>query len=126
MMMNNFDYTNTNPLSKHEEDCVIRAINYALDLDYYVVKNKLWLTAELHDCEELCVCCYEKLLQDVYHLKRLDCFKGKTIKEFCKNNPNGIFIIRVEGHLTCVDNGIIKDIWNCEKEKIDIVWQVDF
>lgn len=123
MMMNNYVYYNSNPLSLHEEDCVNRAINTALDVDYYKVKKQLVLIAELFDCEALCVCCYERLLELVYHLKRMDNFKGMPIWEFCEMFKSGTFIIRVDGHLTCVIDGIIHDIWNCEDEIIDIVWQ---
>ena len=124
MMMNNhYKFVNTNPLSLIEEDCVNRAINNALNVDYYKVRKQLLLIAELHECEALCVCCYEHLLDDFYKLKRVENVKGMPIWEFCELFRYGTFIIRVEGHLTCVINGVINDIWNCEEEIIDIVWE---
>ena len=123
MMMNNYRYYNSNPLSLHEEDCVNRAINTALDVDYYKVKKQLILIAELFDCEQLCVCCYQRLLDLVYGLKRVENVKGLTIWQFCEMFKSGCYIVRVDGHLTCVMEGIIHDIWNCEEEIIDIVWQ---
>ena len=123
MMNKHYRYYNSNPLSLHEEDCVNRAINTALNVDYYKVKKQLVLIAELFDCEQLCVCCYERLLELVYGLKRVENVKGLTIWQFCEMFKSGTFIIRVDGHLTCVIDGKIHDIWNCEDEIIDIVWQ---
>jgi hypothetical protein len=117
-----YKFLNINPLNKKEEDCVNRAISLALCKDYYVIRNKLYLIADLFDCDTLCVCCYKHLLDDVYQLPRID-MKGYTIKEFIRKYPKGTFIIRVDGHLTCVINGKCYDIWDCTDEVIDIVWE---
>ena len=88
------------------------------------IEEKLHLVAELFECEYLCVCCYKYLLDNVYDLKRIEEVKGMTVEEFANHFPIGVFIVRVEGHLTCViDNNII-DIWNCKDEIVDLVWEV--
>ena len=82
------------------------------------------LVGELFDCEFLCVCCYKFLLDSVFNLDRIEEFRGMTVGEFADTCPVGIYIIRVEGHCTCVIDGVIHDIWNCENEIVDLVWQV--
>ena len=120
-----YHYTNKNPLNKIENDCVVRAISLALNEDYYKVEEKLKLSSELNECPELCVCCYDFLLTDYYKLKRYELGNTMTIRQFAKENPFGIFLIRIEGHLTCIIDNVLHDIWDCRDELVDIVWQVD-
>ena len=47
-----------------------------------------------------------------------------TIDDFANKFPYGVYLVRVEGHLTCViDNNII-DIWDCRDKIVDLVWEV--
>ena len=122
--MARYQFLNVNPLGEIEEDCVCRAISLALDEDYYKIQEKLYLVAKLFECEYLCVCCYKYLLDDVYDLKRIEEVRGMTIEEFANYFPIGIFIVRVEGHLTCVIDNHIMDIWDCRDKIVDLVWKV--
>lgn len=122
--MARYQFLNVNPLGKIEEDCVCRAISLALDEDYYKIQEKLYLVAKLFECEYLCVCCYKYLLDNVYDLKRIEEVKGMTVEEFANYFPIGIFIVRVEGHLTCVIDNNIMDIWDCRDKIVDLVWEV--
>lgn len=121
--MSKFKFMNVNPLGKIEQDCVCRAISLALDIDYETIERKLKSIGYLFDCEELCVCCYKFLLDDVYNLPRIEDFKGLTVEDFIDLFPNGIYLIRVDEHLTCVIDGKICDTWDCSQEVVDIVWE---
>nr|DAL91365.1 MAG TPA: hypothetical protein [Caudoviricetes sp.] len=120
-----YKFLNLQPLGRKEEDCVCRAISLGLDEDYYTIQHKLELIGDLFDCEELCVCCYKHLLDNVYELERYESYQGMTIEEFLNLNPKGTFIIRVQGHLTCGIDGVLYDIWDCRNEIVDIVWKVE-
>ncbi len=119
-----FQYYNANPLGKHEEDCVCRAISLGLNEDYRVIEYKLFLISELFECEELCMCCYQHLLEEVYKLKRNDNYRGTIINEFLDTHPYGKYLIRIDGHLTCAYNGKILDTWDTNNEIIDVVWEI--
>ena len=119
-----FKFLNLNPLGKREEDCVCRAISLATEKDYEDVQDQLYLIGKLFRCESLCVCCYKHLLDYVYNLDRIESFHGYTIHEFIELNPEGTYIIRVEGHLTCVIDGILYDTWDSRNQIVDIVWEV--
>lgn len=119
-----FKYLNTNPLGVEEEDCVCRAIMLALDMPYKLVEHKLNLIAELFECDELCVCCYQHLLEDVYGLERVPNVRGLTVEEFAYYFNEGTYIIRLDGHLTCLIDGINYDLWDTSKQVIDVVWRV--
>ena len=47
-----------------------------------------------------------------------------TVEKFANYFPIGIFIVRVEGHLTCVIDNKIMDIWDCREKIVDLVWEV--
>lgn len=119
-----YQFKNLNPLGKRELDCVCRAISGALEINYYEIQNKLELVGALFECDKLCVCCYKFLLDNVFNLERIEEYKGLTIKEFMRCNPYGVYIIRVEGHLTYCENGILNDTFDCSNEIVDLVWQV--
>jgi hypothetical protein len=120
--MARFKFVNVNPLGELEEDCVCRAISNAVREDYYTVQERLHLVGKLFDCEMLCVSCYKFLLDDVYKLDRLDEFSGMTINEAAEHLRKGTFLIRVDGHLTILRDGIIEDIWDCGEEEIRVIW----
>lgn len=120
-----YQFKNVNPLGAKELDCVTRAITGALDLNYYEVKNKLELVGALFECEKLCVCCYKFLLDEVYGLDRIEEYSGLTIDEFSGFCPSGKFLIRVDNHLTYLENSVVYDIWDCRDEIVRIVWVVE-
>lgn len=122
--MARYKFLNVNPLNKIEEDCVCRAISLALNEDYYTIQEKLYLVGKLFNCEFLCVCCYKYLLDNVYDLQRIEEVKDLKVREFADYFPKGVYIIRVEGHCTCVIDSEILDIWDCRDEIVDIVWKV--
>lgn len=121
-----YKFLNLNPLDKLEEDCVCRALSLGLNLPYEIAHNKLCCIGELFDCEKLCVGCYKYLLDEIYNLERVGNYKGYTIHKFMEQYPIGVFIIRVDGHLTCVIDGILYDTWDCRNEIIDIVWRSSY
>ena len=122
--MSQFIYFNVNPEGYEEEDCVIRAIKLATGLEYEEVEEKLWLTAELLNCCELCVSCYRHLLDDVFKFQRVEC-DGLTVGEFADLYPYGTYLVRMNGHLSCIINNSIYDIWDCRNEWLTDAWRVD-
>lgn len=120
-----YEFYNVNPLGKIEEDCVCRAISGALNENYYSVQSKLQLIGALFECEFLCENCYRYLLDYYYGLKRIENFKGMKIHEFAEMFNQGTFIIRVDGHLTFIQNGVLKDTWDSSNETVDVVWRVN-
>lgn len=122
--MAQFVYYNINPKGETRNDCVTRAISLASGLPYQTIRKKLYYTAQLLNCEKLCVACYRHLLDDVFEYEQVPCY-GMTVNEFADKYPNGTYLIRVPFHITVVKNGVCYDIWNCLDEVIDTVWRVD-
>ena len=63
---------------------------------------------------------------EVYSLNRIEEYQGYAIEEFIEYNPIGTYLIRIEGHLTCVIDGYCYDIWDCTDKKIDVIWKVGY
>lgn len=121
--MVDYKFYNINPQQLIESDCVCRAISAALDIDYEIIKRKLYLIGELFECEQLSVCCYQHLLEQVFELVSHDA-KGRTVYEIVKEYPTDILIIRMDGHLTMAACGVVYDLWDCREEIADIFWIV--
>ena len=123
-MINDYKFYNANPLNKQEQDCVCRAISKATDTPYYSIEHKLQLIGDLFECDKLCVCCYHHLLEKVFGLIPKNANK-KTVGEIAKDFKNNVVLIRIDGHLTMAEYGVVHDIWDCTKEVADIFWIVE-
>lgn len=122
--MAKFVYLNVNPEQEKRSDCVSRAITLATGYKYSDVRKMLFFSSKLMKCMKLAYECYSHLLDDTLKFPRVNC-RGLTIDEFADKYPFGTYIIRIEGHLTCVKNNSLYDIWDCRNEFCDIVWRVD-
>ena len=123
--MAKYKYYNRRPDKSHRQDCVCRAISTGTNLHYDAVQNLLTLTSQTYKCDELCVCCYHHLLEDIlcYVCQEVDF--DETVKALANRYPRNRLIIRVDSHLTCAINGTVLDIWDCSNELVDCFWIVD-
>ena len=122
--MTNFRYLNVNPDKSVEQDCVTRAIKRASGIPYKAVSKLLKATAQEHGCDELCVCCYHHLLEDVFGYEVRFSKGSKTVQDIATKNKDKILIVRIQGHLTCCMYGTCIDIWDCSQEIVDCYWIV--
>ena len=123
-MSREFVYHNENPYKIEEQDCVCRAISKALDLDYSITDKLLKMSAEVNNCDAICVCCYTLLLEDVFKLPVRYAHNNETVIDVAKMFPHNKVLIRIEGHLTVSDSGIIYDLWDCRNRLVDKYWIV--
>lgn len=121
--MARFIYYNRNPEGKTLEDCVCRAISLATAIPYEEIDDLLWKSAELLNCDRLYICCYRHLLDDYFGFERVGC-DGLNVGQFADQHPYGIYLVRIEGHLSCIIGGDCFDIWNCLDEEITDAWKV--
>ena len=121
--MANFVYYNRNPNGNKQNDCVTRAISLASNLPYPIIRKKLFHTAKLLNCEKLCVCCYRHLIEDVLKYKPIKA-EGYIVNNFANLNPKGIYLLRINGHITTLIDNSIYDIWDCRNELITDAWKI--
>jgi hypothetical protein len=93
-------------------------------LNYSLIEKLLELTAKEYNCEKLCVCCYDNLLENIFNYDRYTCDFNYTVKNIAEKYPKDKLIIRVNEHLTCSIYGTVLDIWDCSDELVDCYWIV--
>ena len=120
--MSDFYYYNTNPDKSIEGDCVTRAISLASGIPYKAVSKLLKITAEENDCDELCMHCYRKLLEDTLGYRIMYPKEYKRVEDIAKEYSNNIVIVRIDGHLTSCIYGVCVDIWDCTQEQVNCFW----
>lgn len=119
-----YKYYNGNPLGEIENDCVCKSISRAMSMDYYNVEEKLYLIAQLFECDELCVCCYKHLLENVFGLVP-KMANGATVSDISRAYRDDVVLIRIDGHLTVSEYGVVYDLWDCTHEIADVYWIVE-
>ena len=120
-----FIYYNANPTKAIEPDCVIRALSFALDEDYYEIINILLNNSNYFNCDMLVRDCYAIALRDLFGLPQYD-GRGRTVKEIAESYIGNKTIMRIDGHVTASNyNGDIVDIWDTSDEIVDCFWVVE-
>lgn len=118
-------YTNINPASAIVGDCVVRAIAFATDSDWdsvylglclqgYLMKdmpnaNNVWGVYlrtrgfERHIIPNTCPDCY-------------------TVRDFCTDNPIGVFVLATGSHVIAIVDGNYYDTWDSGNEVPIYFW----
>lgn len=119
-----YKFYNANPKNEITNDCVIRAISTALDINYYDILELLYENSNYFNCDMLVRQCYEKMLYDEFGLVMFDGI-NRTVEEIADYFSDYKVIMRTEGHLTCSKFGDIYDIWDTSDEIVDVFWLVE-
>ena len=99
---------NANPFRNNTIDCVVRAISLASGTDWDTTYMRLAMKGfELKAPMEVAYVWGSYLRSNGYNRYIIpntcpDCY---TVKEFCEDNPKGIYILATEGHVVAVKNG---------------------
>lgn len=122
--MAQFVYFNQNPDGERESDCVTRAISFCTNIPYNEIRKKLFHISKLYSCPRLTLCCYRHLLDDVFKFERIPC-DGLTVEEFADKHRYGSYLVRMGGHISCIIDNKIYDIWDCRREWLTDAWRVN-
>ncbi len=122
-----FKEYNRHPKGIKTTDCVVRAISTALDIDYLECRRTLNKTKK-----ELGFNSYKDtkfLYKFLENYPRLiyKAIKGEPrIKgsDFTDLHPEGTYILKLAGHITCVIDGVILDTWDCSYRSVYTAWEV--
>ena len=132
-MSSNFTYFNPNPDSKidkktgkpkrwNKDDCVIRAFCGVLGLSWSVVFSELCTSAA-------------KIFDMPNSIKNIDIYaksKGMskislpdymTVSEFARTH-DGVYLVNIRGHVSCIKNNSINDVWNCGTYKMKTYYKM--
>lgn len=118
-----FKYLNRNPYGANIDDCVIRAISLALDLDYMQVFDDLCQIADELGSEVDRSDVFIKYLKS----KNWECYEPRfdmTVKKLTDLSDDPALIV-VNGHMTFVKDGNTYDTWNPNRYKVKYLFLND-
>ena len=110
-----WQYINLNPRNKCVGDCTVRAISTATDNGWMETYLDLCLFGLLMADMPSANSVTTAYLRNKGFRRRTipdDCPDCYTIEDFCKDHPNGTFVIGTGSHLTTVIDGTLFDSWN--------------
>lgn len=103
---------NPNPAGKYVDDCVIRALCYALneswDRIFIELSMQAFIAKDLPNANSVWgTVLYNKgfrqhLIYDICP----DCF---TIKDFCARHPRGLYVLATGSHVVAMEDGVYYD-----------------
>lgn len=116
---------NPNPTGRTVGDCAVRAISKALDIDWEEAFHLLAKNAfQMGDMPSADSVWGSVLRQNGFYRTSIpnscpDCYSGYN---FCRDHPEGIYVLGFGGHVATVVDGDLYDSWNSLSEIPQFYW----
>ena len=115
-----YSYFNPNPIkNKRVGDCVVRALSKATGKSWEETYIELCLLGYIMGDLPSSNAVWDNYLKSqgfVRDIVSADCPSCYTIKDFCEEHPQGVFVIGTGSHAVCIENGCIFDTWRSDDE----------
>ena len=116
---------NPSPTGRRVGDCAVRAVAKALDVDWE--KSYMMLVTNgfgMGDMPSSDSVWGSVLMQHGFYREAIpntcpDCY---TARDFCKDNPKGVYVLGFGGHVATVVDGDLYDSWDSSDEIPIYVW----
>lgn len=116
---------NPNPARNQVGDCTVRAISKALEQDWETTYAGLtaygFMLCDMPSANHVWGAYLRKKGfrryivddhgEDVY-----------TVDDFCRDNPHGVYVLAIPGHVVCVCDGCYYDSWDSGQEIPQYYW----
>lgn len=115
---------NPNPSKSRVGDCTVRAICKATGQEWNKVYCSLaaygLYAKDMPSANHV----WGKYLRDQGFRRYLvdDDKDNYTVEDFCRDNPTGTYILAIEGHVVCVQDGFYYDSWDSGQEIPVFYW----
>lgn len=116
---------NPNPVGRNVEDCSVRAISKALDIDWerayaLIAKNGFAMGDMPHSNSVW----GSVLRENGFYRASLpnECPDCYTAEDFCKDHPQGVYVLGFGRHVATVVDGDIYDSWDSSQEIPQYYW----
>ena len=121
-----YKYYNANPRGREVNDCTVRAISLATNRSWDTTYEELSKFAQAQAIMLDEVNYIDEYLERKF-TKICGCKEGKqiTVGEFVKQNPYGTYLITMNGHITCLKDGIIYDTFDPRSHFIWGIYKVN-
>jgi len=120
-----YEYFNNNPAGRKVGDCAVRAVAKALNIDwekaYAMLAVNGFIMADIMNANNVIA---SVLRQNGFNRKTIDntCPDCFSVKDFCKENPKGTFVLGTGAHVVTAIDGNYYDVWDSGDEIITYVW----
>lgn len=114
-----------NPAGRNVGDCAVRAVAKALNISwedaYAKIASNGYAMGDMPSSDSVWG---SVLRQNGFYREAIpnECPDCYTAKDFCKDNPYGIYVLGFGGHVATVVDGDLYDSWNSENEIPVYVW----
>lgn len=116
---------NPNPMSRNVGDCSVRAISKALDTDWETSYIQIMINGyAMGDMPSSDAVWGAVLRQNGFYREAVpntcpDCY---TAEDFCKDHPEGTYVLAFGGHVATVVDGDLYDSWDSSREIPQFYW----
>ena len=111
-----YQHWNPNPVANdHAGDCAVRALAKALDLTWEEAYARLTVNGFLmgdvisSDLVWSSVLGEEGFTREIIPNTCPECY---TVEDFCKDYPEGVYVVKSDGHVATIVDGILYDSWD--------------
>ena len=121
-----WEYYNPNPAGRNVGDCAVRAVAKALDTDweraYCEITSDGYFMCDMPSSNAVWGATLRKNGFYRYNIpnKCPDCY---TAEDFCKDYPEGIYVLGFGNHVATVKDGVIYDSWDSSQEIPQYYWE---
>ena len=116
-----YKFFNANARGNFVNDCTIRAISLAEGKSWHETYEELSDLAQYNGIILDDVRFIEPLLDSRYDR---ECFENKYVGEFAEEHPRGVYLVTMNGHITCCIDGVIYDTFDCRDRVMWCCWRV--
>ena len=110
---------NPNPMSRNVGDCAVRAVSKALNVDwetaFALIARAAYNMADMPSSDSVwgAVLRQNGFYRAVIPNQCPDCY---TAEDFCREHPEGLFVLGFGGHVATVEDGVLYDTWDSSGE----------
>ena len=120
-----WQFYNPNPTGRMVGDCSVRAIARALNIDwetaYARIANNGFLMGDVMSSNSVwgAVLRQEGFSRFAVDTDCPDCY---TAEDFCRDHPEGVFVLGFGDHVATVIDGVLYDSWDSSRELPQYYW----
>lgn len=112
---------NVNPEKNNVGDCTVRALSIALGKSWRdTYRDLVVLGCNMADMPSSNAVWGEYLKRNGFERARLTV--PFTVREFCDNHTQGLYVLGLRGHVVVAINGNYYDSWNSGEQEVLYVW----